>query len=207
MIISDSPLKLTVRRKFMSLNKRKASTETLVIAAVLTALVVVLQLLCSFIKTGIFSITLALIPIVIGASKCGMKIGAWLGFVFGLVVLLVGDAAPFLAVNVEGTILTVLLKGTLCGLCAGAVFKLLEKHNTYIAVMAAALVCPIVNTGVFVLGCFAFFMDKIASLAGGEDVFAYIFLGMIGVNFFIEIGTNIVLSPAVIRLLNVKRKK
>ena len=189
-----------------STNKRRTSTETLVIAAVLTALVVVLQLLCSFIKTGIFSITLALIPIVIGASKCGVKTGAWLGFVFGLVVLLTGDAAPFMAVNVAGTILTVLLKGTLCGLCAGAIYKLLEKHNKYIAVIVAAIVCPVVNTGVFALGCMAFFMDTIASWAGGEDTFTYLFIGMIGVNFFIEIGTNVVLSPAVVRLLNLKKK-
>ena len=186
-------------------NTKRTSTEALVIAAVLTALVVVLQLLCSFIKTGIFSITLALIPIVIGASKCGAKVGAWLGFVFGLVVLLVGDAAPFLAVNVGGTILTVLLKGALSGLCAGLVYKLLEKHNKYVAVIVAAIVCPIVNTGVFVLGCLAFFMDTIASWAGGGDAFAYIFVGMIGVNFFIEIATNVVLSPAVVRLLNLKK--
>ncbi len=191
----------------MSLNKkRRASTETLVIAAVLTALVVVLQLLCSFIKTGIFSITLALIPIVIGASKCGAKIGAWLGLVFGLVVLLTGDAAPFLAVNVAGTILTVLLKGALSGLCAGLVYKFIEKHNKYIAVIVAAIACPVVNTGVFALGCFAFFMDTIASWAGGGDAFTYLFVGMIGVNFFIEIATNIVLSPAVVRLLNLKKK-
>ena len=182
------------------------STEALVIAAVLTALVVVLQLLCSFIKTGIFSITLALIPIVIGASKCGVKVGAWLGFVFGLVVLLTGDAAPFMAVNIPGTIATVLLKGTLSGLIAGMVYKLFEKYNKYLAVMAAALVCPVVNTGVFVLGCFAFFMDTIASWAGGGDAITYLFFTMVGVNFFIEIGSNLILSPAAVRLLNIKKK-
>lgn len=182
------------------------STETLVITAVLTALVIVLQLLCSFIKTGIFSITLVLIPIVIGASKCGAKVGAWLGFVFGLVVLLSGDAALFLAVNVGGTIATVLLKGILSGLAAGIVYKLLEKHNKYLAVAAAAIVCPIVNSGVFALGSFVFFMDTIRSLAGGEDAVAYLFLTMIGMNFFIEIGSNIVLSPAVVRLLNLKKQ-
>ncbi len=190
----------------MNSKKRRASTETLVIAAVLTALVVVLQLLCSFIKTGIFSITLALIPIVIGASRCGFKVGAWLGFVFGVVVLLTGDAAPFLAVNVAGTIATVLLKGALSGLCAGLVYKVLEKHNKYVAVIVAAIVCPIVNTGVFVLGCFAFFMDTIASWAGGESAITYLFIVMIGVNFFIEIATNIILSPAVVQLLNLKKK-
>ena len=185
----------------MSLNKkRRASTETLALTAILTALVIVLQLLGSFIRFGPFSISLVLLPIVIGAAKCGAKAGAWLGLVFGLVVLISGDAALFLAVNVPGTILTVLLKGALSGLCAGLVYKLLEKHNKYVAVMVAALVCPIVNTGIFFLGCLAFFMEIV-----GEDATAF-FVSLITTNFLIEIVTNVVLSPAVVRLLNLKKK-
>ena len=69
-------------------------------------------------------ISLVLIPIVIGAATCGPKIGAWLGFVFGIFVLISGDAAAFLSVDIFGTIVTVLLKGTLCGLAAGYVYKL-----------------------------------------------------------------------------------
>jgi uncharacterized membrane protein len=190
----------------MSKTNNKQNTEKLVVAAVLTALVVVLQLLCSFIKTGIFSITLVLIPIVVGASKCGAKVGAWLGFVFGMVVLLTGDAAPFMAVNAAGTIATVLLKGSLCGLCAGLVYKALEKHNKYVAVFVAAIVCPVVNTGVFVLGSFAFFMDTIASWSGDGNAVSFLFVGLIGINFFIEIASNIVLCPVAVRLLNLRKE-
>ena len=94
-------------------NKRKLTTQELVLGAILTAIVVVLQLMGSFIKFGPFSISLVLIPIVIGAATCGTAIGAWLGLMFGFVVLISGDAAAFLSVNSFGTIVTVLLKGTL----------------------------------------------------------------------------------------------
>ncbi|MBO5326582.1 MAG: ECF transporter S component, partial [Clostridia bacterium] len=65
-------------RKNQDLSLRK-----LTLGAMLTALVVVLQLVGSFIRFGPFSISLVLIPIVIGAATCGPYIGAWLGLVFG----------------------------------------------------------------------------------------------------------------------------
>ncbi len=96
--------------------KERISTRTLVGTALFTAIVVVLQFLGAFIRFGPFSISLVLVPIVVGAALYGAGAGAWLGFVFGLVVLLSGDAAAFLVVNPLGTILTVLVKGTMAGL-------------------------------------------------------------------------------------------
>lgn len=189
-------------------NTRKKQTETLVLGAILTALVIVLQLMGAFIRFGMFSISLVLIPIVIGAAKCNWKIGAWLGFVFGAAVLMSGDAAAFLAVDVFGTILTVLVKGTACGLVAGLVYKLLEKYNRYIAVIAAAIVCPVVNTGVFLLGCWIFFLPTIAewgASAGFNNAAAYMFLGLAGGNFLFELGANVILAPVIMRILNLKK--
>ena len=154
----------------MNTQVRRQKTEKLVLAALMTALVVLLQYLGAFVKFGPFSISLVLIPIVIGAATCGAGIGAWLGFVFGVVVLASGDAAAFLAVDVIGTVVTVLVKGTACGLCAGLTYKALEKVNMWVAVIAAALVCPIANTGVFLIGCFIFFMDTVTTWAGGTNV-------------------------------------
>ena len=187
----------------------RKSTEALVLGAILTALVVILQMLGTFIRFGAFQVSLVLIPIVLGASKCGVRVGAWLGFVFGLVVLLNGDAALFLAVNVAGTIITVLLKGILCGLAAGIVYKSLEKYNGLLAVIAAAIVCPLVNTGVFLLGCVVFFMDTITAWGADlsfENVWKYMLLGLVGRNFLFEIATNIILSPALVRVLNLNKK-
>lgn len=63
-------------------------TKTLTGLALFTAIIVVLQLLGSFIKFGPFSISLVLIPIVVGAAVYGPKAGAYLGGVFGVVVLI-----------------------------------------------------------------------------------------------------------------------
>lgn len=189
--------------------ERKKQTENLVLGAILTAIVVVLQILGGFIKFGPFSVSLVLIPIVIGAAKCGVKIGTWLGLVFGTVVLLNGDATAFFAVNVFGTVLTVLLKGAACGFAAGLTYKLLAKYNKYAAVVAAAVVCPLVNTGVFLIGCLLFFLDTIKAWGadlGFTNTVSYVFLSMVGGNFLFELASNMILSPVILRILNFKEK-
>ena len=191
-----------------TISQRRKATETLVLGAILTAIVIVLQMLGQFIRFGMFSISLVLIPIVIGAAMCGPKVSAWLGFIFGVVVLFT-DAGAFLAVSVPGTIVTVLLKGIGCGLAAGLVYKLLENKNRYLAVVVAAIACPVVNTGVFLLGCRLFFFETIASwgLAEGFGTTAeYMFIGLAGANFIAEMVINIILSPIVVRILNIGKK-
>lgn len=193
----------------MSANsKPKKSTETLVMGAILTALVVVLQYLGSFIHLGPFSISLVLLPIVVGAAVCSTKISAWLGFVFGVVVLAM-DASAFLAISVPGTVITVLAKGLLCGLAAGVVFNLVKKKSIYTATVLAAIVCPIVNTGVFFLGCVLFFFETIEQWGLAEGFASgveYMFIGLAGVNFLVEFATNLILSPIIVRLLRIKNK-
>jgi len=185
------------------------STETMVMTAILTALVVLLQFMGAFVRLGPFSISLVLVPIVIGSALCGAGAGAWLGLVFGAVVLASGDAAAFLAVNVPGTILTVLAKGIACGYAAGLAYRLIEKHNRYVAVAVAAVVCPVVNTGIFLLGCLVFFMDTVSAwtqAAGlGADVARYMIFGLVGTNFLVELGANIVLSPVIVRLIGLRK--
>ncbi len=188
------------------------STQKLVTSAILTALVILLQYMGSFVRFGPFSISLVLIPIVIGAATCGVKVGTWLGFIFGLVVLMSGDAGAFLAINVWETILTVLLKGIACGFLAGIIYKWVNKlsSNNYLSTIAAAIVCPIANTGVFLIGCLLFFMETIAgwtaSAGFGGDVAHYMIFVLVGANFLFELFVNIVLSPAVVQIMKgVKR--
>ena len=191
-------------------NKTKDFYRKLTLGGLLTALVIVLQVMGSFIRFGPFSVSLVLIPIVIGAATCGPYIGAWLGFVFGMAVLLSGDAAAFLVISVPGTILTVLAKGILCGLCAGLTYRLLAKWNTYVGVFTAAVVCPVVNTGIFLIGCRLFFWDTLITWASatpfGNNMMAYLFGGLVGFNFLFELGANILLSPIVVKLLNIAQK-
>ncbi|MDO4847329.1 MAG: ECF transporter S component [Clostridiaceae bacterium] len=185
-------------------------TKKLVMTGLLTAIVVVLQLVSSTIKIGPFSITLALVPIVVGAALYGKLAGAWLGGVFGLMVLLSGDAGAFLAVNIPGTIVTVMLKGILAGFMSGLVYDLLKKKNDTLATYVSGIFTPIVNTGIFVLGCFAFFMPTIREWANGSgetNAIKYIFVGMIGINFFIELAVGLVFSPSIARIIKIGRKE
>lgn len=179
--------------------------------ALLTAIVVVLQLVGSFIRFGQFSISLVLIPIVVGTALYGCKGGTWLGLVFGITVLVSGDAALFLNVNIAGTIITVLLKGILAGLISGLVYKALEKKNQYLGVVVAAVVCPLVNTGVFLLGCSLFFMDFITQMAEesglGSAVGTFMIVGLVGLNFVFELVVNMVLSPVIVRVVNIGKKE
>lgn len=182
--------------------------RTLTLGAILTALVIVLQMLGQFIRFGPFSISLVLVPIVIGAAMCGPKISTWLGFIFGVAVLMT-DAAAFLAISVPGTVITVLLKGMAAGLAAGLICKVFEKKNRTLAVILAALLCPVVNTGVFLLGCVVFFLDTVTEWGAGmgyDNAFAYMIFGMVGINFIAEMAINIFLSPVVVRLLNIGKK-
>ena len=184
-------------------------TKTIVGIGLFTAIVVVLQLLGGGIRFGIFSISLVLVPIVVGAAIYGWQAGAWLGFAFGVTVLLSGDAGAFLAVDPLATVLVVLVKGTLCGLIAGLAFKLLEKLNRVVAVIAAAVTCPVVNTGVFLLGCHFFFLPTISEWAGMycyENAGNYMIFGLAGINFLIELGTNIVLAPVITQLIKLGKK-
>lgn len=209
---------------------------------IFTAIVLVLQFLGGGIKFGMFSISLVLLPIVVGAAVYGWQAGAWLGLTFGVAVMLSGDAAAFLAVNPIGTVITVLVKGTAAGLCSGlaykfvlfllnrtskkriqvikkqygigeccedGVYKYISRNNRYLSVIVAAIVCPIVNTGIFLIGCKLFFFETISQWgadAGFENAASYMFIGLAGVNFLIELGTNLLLSPVIVRLISYAKK-
>lgn len=190
-------------------NQRRTSTQTLTLLAILTALVAILAYLGGFVKIGgLASISLTLIPVVLGAALCGPMAGAWLGGVAGVVFFMTADSAFWLGLSIPGTIITVMVKGVLSGLCAGLVYKLLENKNRYLAVLTAAIVCPVVNTGIFLLGCLVFFMDAVKSMAVAEglSVGAYLILFFVGLNFVFELLSNILLSPAIVSLIGIRQK-
>ena len=182
--------------------------------AFMMALVIVMQSLSGIIPPiGGFSISLVLIPIVLGAAVYGPGAGALLGATFGVIVYIncVTGADPGGAMVFQASpvlcFLVVLGKGTLAGLAAGVVYKLLKNKNAYLAMMAAAIICPIVNTGVFVASMFLFFIDVLAAWAGGGNIVGYVLTGLILANFVPELIINIVFSPAGQRIYQVVQKK
>lgn len=188
----------------------KTKTKNMVGIALFTAIVVVLQLLGGGIKFGtMFSISLVLVPIVVGAAVYGWKAGGWLGLTFGVAVLLTGDANSFMAVDPLATVAVVLVKGLACGLLSGIVYTALRKKNIVIAVVCAAITCPVVNTGIFLLGCKFFFLETVsqwAAMFGYEGAAAYMFLGLAGINFITELLVNILLAPVIVRLISYAKK-
>ena len=185
---------------------RKNTTLRMTRLAILTAIVGVLSYFGGFIKIGgLASISLTLVPVVLGAALLGPRAGAWLGAVSGAVFFLTADAAFWLNLSVFGTILTVMVKGTLAGLAAGLLYRLLEKRNMFLALLAAAAVCPIVNTGIFLLGCLIFFFDAVVEMANadGSTVFSFLIVVFVGLNFVFELLLNLLLTPALHRIIAV----
>lgn len=185
------------------------STQKLALLAILTALVAILAYMGGFIKIGgLASVSLTLIPVVIGSALCGPAAGGFLGGVAGLVFFATPDAAFWCGLSVAGTIITVMVKGIASGFLAGLAYKALEKVNTYFAVFVAAIVCPVVNTGIFFAGCMTFFVDTVKGMASesGMSVVIYLFVVFAGLNFVLELLSNIVFSPVIVRILNAKKK-
>lgn len=190
--------------------------------AMLVALVVVLQLVSAVIPPigGMVSITLTLVPVVVGAILFGKKGGAILGFTFGLIVLIncvVGlDPGGNILWNTNPffTALICFTKGIAAGFIPAVLYELVrgkgEQVGTarkYTAALVAALSAPILNTGLFVCGMFLFFSETLRAWAGGTDMVSYVLLGLAGINFLVEFLINAILTPAIDRIVAVVKKR
>ena len=196
--------------------QNKNRIEMLVGTAILTALVVVLQVFASGVKIGPVSFTFSLVPIVLGAVLYGPVSGAFLGGVFGLVVTIatvtgadIGaymmfEKLPFL------TVLLCMVKGIAAGLVSGFVCRAFGKRGYRLpGIFVAAVACPIVNTGIFCLALFAFYRDVATAWMGSttySNLFVYVLLGIVGVNFLVELATNVILAPGIERVIYAIRK-
>ena len=190
-------------------------TRRLTGLALLTAIVAVLQVVASFIKFGPFTITLALAPILIGAALYGPKAGAYLGGVFGLVVLIacilgwdpggstLWNANPFL------TACICLVKGIAAGAAAGAVYRAVvggsRAHGRMMTgSIVAGVVSPLVNTGLFVLALTLLFHDILVTWAAGSELIYYIVFVLTSINFVLELILNLVLSTVIVRVVGAR---
>ena len=103
--------------------------------------------------------------------------------------------------------IVVLAKGTLAGLTSGFVYRLVKRWNSYVAMLCAAIVCPVMNTGVFVACMLLFFVDVLSAWAAGADLVGYILTGLILANFVPELIINVVFSPAGQRIIHMFKSK
>ena len=193
------------------MSKSKKGTNVAVVG-IFAALVILLQFLSAFVKIGNFPLTLTLIPIVLGAVLYGPKVGAVLGGVFGAVVVV----CCFTGIDPGGAILVqaspvltsavCMAKGILAGVLPGLVFKLFNGKRQYDGTIVSAIVAPIGNTGLFLVCMLVFFKDILVSWAGGSDTVYYIFTGLTGWNFVIEMAINVVAAPLLFRVCKAIKK-
>lgn len=185
---------------------KNSKVKRMVGIAILMAVVVVLQLLGQFIKLGpMVSVSLVLLPIVIGAAVYGPAAGAILGATFSVVVLLQPDTGFFYGISILGTVVTVMAKGILSGWLSGLAYRALEKKSVFGAVTLAAVICPIVNTGIFFLGCMTFFVEGLKN-SGIENVMMHVITVFIGFNFIAEFAVNVLCCPVAVRLLHIIKR-
>ena len=184
--------------------------------ALLAALVIALQVFCTFIRIGPFPFTLALTPIIVGAAIYGPKCGAFLGFVFSATVFILGlgpdggTLIPMLQYSFIATVILCFLKGTAAGAVAALIYKLFSKKSPLAATFAASAVAPIVNTGIFSLGMMSIFYGFLSSAAeanGSASPLGFLYLTVIGFNFVVEFIVNMALGTVITRIIDYFNKK
>ena len=189
--------------------------------AMLIALIFVMQYVGTLASTPLKQVgiefSFVLIPIVVGAFLLSPVAGAILGAVFGIMTIVLTVTMPgtmtyiLFESNPVMYVLLAMLKAILAGLVSGLIYKGLDKlfkgKLLYLKTLLAAASAPIVNTGVFLLGMVIFFENTIAEKwAGGQNVFLFL-VGLIAINFIIEFTINIILTPAIVRIVEVVKKK
>lgn len=199
----------------------KQKVLKLVQLAILIALIFVMQYIGTLASTPLKAIgielSFVLLPIVVGAFLFGPIEGAVLGLVFGVMTVVLTVTAPgtmtyiLLEANPIAYVVVAILKAVSAGLGAGFVYKGLDKlfkgKLVYLRTVIASATAPIINTGFFLLGMVLFFSDTIAEKwAGGQNVFLFL-VGLIWINFIVEFAINVCLTPAIIRIVEVVKKK
>ncbi len=199
--------------------KKMFSAKNIAYFSVLVALIVLFQCLAGFglFTFGSTSLSFSLVPIVLGGILLGWQAGGLLGLLFGFIVLMFGvsgtDAftATLLANVPLMTVLICIVKGVAAGIVPALLYRLIAPKSTLAAVFVAALSAPIVNTGLFVLGCLCI-TDTISLFQAplgmeGMNIFVFILVGIVTYNFFIEFAINIVLAPALHRVVLIVDKQ
>ena len=188
---------------------RSITVKKITGVAILVALVIVLQIIGNYVTLGPISINLALIPIAIGAIMFGPLAGALLGLVDGVLCIVAPSTLEFFMPFAPfWTILTCLVKTSAAGALAGLVYKLISKKNDTVAIIVSSLLIPVVNTGIFALASFTVISNAIANLnVTNINVMKFVFLFVIGWNFIFEFGVTSVLSPTIVKVINIWKKE
>ena len=171
-------------------------TRRFAVLSIFIGLIVILQILATYINFGGFPITLTLIPIIVAGAIYGPSFGLITGLIFGLIVdvMVLTGADPSGAIMFSShpiiTMLTCLIKGGLAGLFGALSYKLI--NNKKIGIVISAIITPITNTFILFLSLILFF----------ESSFAAMVAAFMSINFIIELLLNIIIAPGLTILIN-----
>ena len=189
----------------------KITTKTITGTALLTAVEIVLIVISNYTSIGPVNINLALVPIALSGMIFGPLSGMFIGLVNGVITILSPSTqAIFMPLSPFGTILICLLKTALAGFIAGLVYYPFKnkKKNLLLGSFFASLLVPIINTGIFIFGCYTFFYSWLSSSSAGYDnTFFFLILVVLGWNFLIEFGISSLLSPSINMVVNYYEKR
>ena len=166
------------------------------IISIFTALIIILQLLSTYINFGGFPITLTLVPIIVVGAVLGPQIGASMGLVFGTVVsimVILGldqSGAIMFASHPFITVLTCVIKGMLAGFIGAIAYKKIANKKT--AIIISSIITPIINTATLYISLILFF----------DSSFAAMVAAFMSINFIIELIINVLLAPGLLNVIN-----
>lgn len=195
----------------------KQKTLRLVQLGLLSGLIILLQMYLVIPLPGTLTLSLVLVPIVVGAVLYGPGAGALLGGVFGAVVSVMaiqGQLGALTTMMVEyNPLLTVavcMLKGIAAGLVPGLIAKAFKKRS-FLGIVLAAAAAPIMNTGIFLLGMLTVFKGVMLDFAAKNNLevtsaVAFALVVLVGFNFVIEFAANLILSPAIASIVKAVKK-
>lgn len=169
--------------------------KKIAIISIFAAIIVILQIIATYVNFGGFPITLTLIPIIVAGAVYGPAIGAIMGLVFGMIVsfMVITGADPSGAVMLAAhpiiTVATCLLKGTLAGLLGSLSY--MKVNNKKLAIVIDAIITPITNTAILSISLILFFDTSFVAAIG-------LFMG---INFAIELAINVLIAPGLTNLI------
>lgn len=196
----------------MSKKEKQIPLKSVIGLAVFALIIVVMAFTpVGFLKTGNLEASFLVVPVAIGAILLGPTYGAVLGLVMGVVSFAqcfgASDMGSALfGVSAVNTFLLCVIPRVICGWMAGVFYDLLSKIDKtgFVPQIAAAVVCPIFNFILFMLGLSLLFgqtpyLLNLQTQMNASGIGFYFALG--GMNLLYELLASVVLTTGISTLI------
>lgn len=196
----------------MSKKEKQIPLKSVIGLAVFALIIVVMAFTpAGFLKTGNLEASFLVVPVAIGAILLGPTNGAVLGLVMGVVSFAqcfgASDMGSALfGVSAVNTFLLCVIPRVICAWMAGVFYDLLSKIDKtgFVPQIAAAVVCPIFNFILFMLGLSLLFgqtpyLLNLQTQMNASGIGFYFALG--GMNLLYELLASVVLTTGISTLI------